>query len=125
MMPQHHGEEDGMDREQFWALIEAAKMATGGDCRAQSAQLGAALRQGPVDEVLDWDRMNSARFLGQISCQLIMPPLLLVLPDRPPWGSGGRVAGSATRCCSGRRSRPRLAVAGRWCRAARPTSTAP
>src|SRR5215216_4964410 len=31
-------------------------------------------------------RMNSARFLGQISCQLIMPLLLLALPDMPPLG---------------------------------------
>jgi hypothetical protein len=34
-----------MDRDQFWALIEAAKAATGGDCRAQTAYLVAALRQ--------------------------------------------------------------------------------
>ena len=42
-----------MDRVQFWALIEAAKTATGSDCQAQTAQLVAALRQGPVEEVLD------------------------------------------------------------------------
>jgi hypothetical protein len=34
-----------MDREQFWALIEAAKAAGGGDCPAQTAQLVAALRE--------------------------------------------------------------------------------
>ena len=45
-----------MDREQFWALIEAAKTATGGDCQAQTARLVAALRQGPIGEILDWDR---------------------------------------------------------------------
>jgi Protein of unknown function (DUF4240) len=47
-----------MDRGQFWALIEAAKAATGGDCRAQTAQLIAALREGSVDEVLAWDRIH-------------------------------------------------------------------
>jgi Protein of unknown function (DUF4240) len=53
-------EEDGygMDRKQFWALIEAAKAATGGDCRAKTAQLVAALRQGPVEEILEWDRIH-------------------------------------------------------------------
>ncbi len=48
-----------MDRVQFWALIEAAKTATGSDCQAQTAQLVAALRQGPVEEVLDWDRIHT------------------------------------------------------------------
>jgi Protein of unknown function (DUF4240) len=48
-----------MDREQFWVLIEAAKAATGGDCRAQTAQLVAALGQGPVEAILDWDRIHS------------------------------------------------------------------
>jgi hypothetical protein len=48
-----------MDREQFWALIEAAKAATGGDCRAQTAQLVAALGQGLVEAILDWDRIHS------------------------------------------------------------------
>jgi Protein of unknown function (DUF4240) len=48
-----------MDREQFWALIEAAKTSSGGDCQAQTAQLVAALRQGPVDEILDWDRIHA------------------------------------------------------------------
>jgi Protein of unknown function (DUF4240) len=47
-----------MDREQFWALIEAARTATGGDCQAQTAQLVAALCQRPVAEVLDWDRIQ-------------------------------------------------------------------
>jgi hypothetical protein len=47
-----------MDREQFWALIEAARTATGGDCQAQTAQLVAALRQRPVVEVLDWDHIQ-------------------------------------------------------------------
>jgi len=47
-----------MDREQFWALIEAAKAATGGDCRAQTAQLVAALRQRSVNDVLAWDRIH-------------------------------------------------------------------
>lgn len=47
-----------MDREQFWALIEAAKTATGGDCRAQTAQLIAALGERSVDEVLAWDRSH-------------------------------------------------------------------
>jgi hypothetical protein len=32
-----------IDQQQFWALIEAAKQATGGDCRAQAAHLVAAL----------------------------------------------------------------------------------
>ena len=32
-----------MDREQFWALIEEAKAASGGDCQQQAAQLVAAL----------------------------------------------------------------------------------
>jgi Protein of unknown function (DUF4240) len=48
-----------MDREQFWALIEATKTATGGDCKAQTAQLAAALGQGPVEEILDWDRIHA------------------------------------------------------------------
>ena len=47
-----------MDREQFWALIEAAKSAGGGDCRAQTAQLVAALRERSVNEVLAWDRIH-------------------------------------------------------------------
>jgi hypothetical protein len=42
----------GMDREQFWALVEAAKAATGGDCQAQAAQLVAALAERSVDDVL-------------------------------------------------------------------------
>jgi hypothetical protein len=47
-----------MDREQFWALIEEAKAATGGDCRTQTTQLIAALSKRPVDEVLAWDRIH-------------------------------------------------------------------
>jgi Protein of unknown function (DUF4240) len=47
-----------MDREQFWALIQAARAATGGDCRAQAARLVAALGQHPVGEVLDYDRIE-------------------------------------------------------------------
>jgi Protein of unknown function (DUF4240) len=47
-----------MDREQFWALIQAARAATGGDCRAQAAHLVAALGQRPVGEVLDYDRIE-------------------------------------------------------------------
>jgi hypothetical protein len=50
--------EAGMDREQFWALIEAARTATGGDCQAQAADLVAALGQRPVSEVLDYDRIH-------------------------------------------------------------------
>ena len=46
-----------MDREQFWALIEAAKTATGGDCQAQAGQLVAALTDRSVDEALAWDRI--------------------------------------------------------------------
>jgi hypothetical protein len=46
-----------MDREDFWALIETAKTATGSDCRAQAAQLVAALAERSVDEVLAWDRI--------------------------------------------------------------------
>jgi hypothetical protein len=49
---------DGMDREQFWALIEAAKAATDGDCRAQTAHLVAALGERSVSEVLDYDRIH-------------------------------------------------------------------
>jgi hypothetical protein len=48
----------GMDREQFWALVEAAKQATGGDCRAQAAHLVAALGERSVDDVLAWDRIH-------------------------------------------------------------------
>jgi Protein of unknown function (DUF4240) len=47
-----------MDREQFWALIKAAKAATGGDCQAQTAQLVAALRQRPVGEILAYHRVE-------------------------------------------------------------------
>jgi Protein of unknown function (DUF4240) len=47
-----------MDREDFWALIETAKTATGSDCRAQAAQLVAALAERSVDEVLAWDRID-------------------------------------------------------------------
>jgi Protein of unknown function (DUF4240) len=48
----------GMDREQFWALVEAAKQATGGDGRAQAAHLVAALGERSVDDVLAWDRIH-------------------------------------------------------------------
>jgi hypothetical protein len=48
-----------MDREQFWALVEAAKAATGDDCEQQAAQLVAALRQRSVSEVLDYDHIHS------------------------------------------------------------------
>ena len=48
-----------MDREQFWALIEAAKAAPGGDCQAQTAHLIAALRQRSVSDVLDYDHLHS------------------------------------------------------------------
>ena len=47
-----------MDREQFWALIEAAKAATGGDCKRQAAQLVAALRQRSPDDILAYDRIE-------------------------------------------------------------------
>jgi hypothetical protein len=47
-----------MDREQFWALIEAARAATGGDCRALTAQLVAALGERSVNDVLAWDRIH-------------------------------------------------------------------
>jgi hypothetical protein len=47
-----------MDREQFWALIETAKAATDGDCRAQNAQLVALLSQRSVNDVLAWDRIH-------------------------------------------------------------------
>jgi protein tyrosine phosphatase (PTP) superfamily phosphohydrolase (DUF442 family) len=49
---------DGMDREQFWALIEAAKAATGGDCQALRAHLVAALGERSVNDVLAWDRIH-------------------------------------------------------------------
>jgi hypothetical protein len=48
-----------MDREEFWALIEAAKAATGGDCKQQAAQLVAALRQRPVSDVLDYHHIHN------------------------------------------------------------------
>lgn len=48
-----------MDREQFWALVEVAKAASGGDCKQQAAQLVAALRQRSVSEVLDYDHIHS------------------------------------------------------------------
>jgi hypothetical protein len=48
-----------MDRGQFWTLIEAAGAATGGDCRAMTAHLIAALRQRSVSDVLDWDHIHS------------------------------------------------------------------
>jgi hypothetical protein len=48
-----------VDRQHFWALIEATKTASGGDCKAQIAQLVAALGQGPVGEILDWDRIHA------------------------------------------------------------------
>jgi hypothetical protein len=44
-----------MDREEFWAMIEAARAATGGDCQAQAARLVAALGKRSVGEVLAWD----------------------------------------------------------------------
>jgi hypothetical protein len=47
-----------MDREQFWALIEAARAATGDDCEQQAAHLVATLRQRSVGEILDWDRIH-------------------------------------------------------------------
>ena len=55
--PTSAAEEDGMDREDFWALIETAKTATGSDCRAQAAQLVAVLGERSVDEVLAWERI--------------------------------------------------------------------
>jgi hypothetical protein len=47
-----------MDREQFWALIEAAKAASGGDCKRQAAQLVAALRQRSPDDILAYHRVE-------------------------------------------------------------------
>jgi hypothetical protein len=47
-----------MDREQFWALIEAADAEAGGDCQRQTAHLVAALRERSVSEVLDYDRIH-------------------------------------------------------------------
>jgi hypothetical protein len=48
-----------MDREQFWALMEAAKAASGGDCKRQVAQLVAALGERSVSEVLDCHHIHS------------------------------------------------------------------
>jgi hypothetical protein len=50
---------DGMDRQQFWALIEATKTATGGDCQQQAAQLVAVLGERSVSEVLDYHHIHS------------------------------------------------------------------
>lgn len=47
-----------MDRQQFWALIEAAKAASGGDCTRQAAQLVAALRQRSPDDILAYHRVE-------------------------------------------------------------------
>jgi Protein of unknown function (DUF4240) len=47
-----------MDHKQFWALIETAKAATGGGCRAQTTHLTTALSKRSVDEVLAWDRIH-------------------------------------------------------------------
>ena len=47
-----------MDREQFWTLVEAARMVSGGDCQAQAGHLVAALAQRSVDEVLAWDQIR-------------------------------------------------------------------
>jgi Protein of unknown function (DUF4240) len=48
-----------MDREQFWAPIEAAKAATGSDCKQQAAQLVAALRERSVSDVLDYHHIHA------------------------------------------------------------------
>jgi Protein of unknown function (DUF4240) len=52
-------QEHGMDREQFWALVEAAKAAAGGNCKQQAAQLVAALAERSVSEVLDYHHIHS------------------------------------------------------------------
>ena len=87
-------EEDAMDREQFWALIEAAKTATGGDCRAQTAQLIAALGERPVDEVLAWDRIHVQLSVESYRRDLWAPPTV-DRPARQPLG--GRVWRTRTR----------------------------
>jgi len=59
-----------MDRAQFWALIEAAKAATAGDCRAQAAHLVTALRQRPVSDVLAYDRVEGQLLAESYSWEL-------------------------------------------------------
>jgi hypothetical protein len=48
-----------MDSRQFWALIEAARAATGGDCEQQATQLVVALRERSVSDVLDCHHLHS------------------------------------------------------------------
>ena len=48
-----------MDREQFWALIEEAKAASGGDCKQQAAQLVAALGERSASDALDYHHIHS------------------------------------------------------------------
>jgi Protein of unknown function (DUF4240) len=63
-----------MDREQFWARIEAAKTATGGDCRAQTARVVAALSKRSVGEVLAWDRIHGDLMAESYRRDLWEPP---------------------------------------------------
>jgi hypothetical protein len=44
--------EAAMDREQFWALVEAAKAAAGGNCDRQAELLELALRRLPAAEIV-------------------------------------------------------------------------
>jgi hypothetical protein len=71
-----------MDRGQFWALIEAAKAAGGGDCPAQTAQLVATLREESVDEVLAWDHIHGALMVESYGWDL--------------WGAGYLITGGCS-----------------------------
>jgi hypothetical protein len=46
-----------MDREQFWAVIEAARTAGDGDCKRLTDHVVAALSRLPTDEILAFDRI--------------------------------------------------------------------
>jgi hypothetical protein len=71
-----------MQRAEFWAMIEAAKPACGGDGQPHTAQLVAALGALPASEILDyrriqdellaesysWDLWGAAHLLGGGGC---------------------------------------------------------
>jgi hypothetical protein len=46
-----------MDRDWFWALVHAARAASGGACRQQAAQLVGALHRLPASQILAFDRI--------------------------------------------------------------------
>jgi Protein of unknown function (DUF4240) len=103
--------EAGMDREQFWALIEAAKAATSGDCRAQTAHLIAALRERSVSDVLDYDRIHDELMAESYRLEL-WGAAYLINGAAPTTASTTSVAGCSARAAPS--GRPRWLTRTRW-----------